>query len=262
MCITIFSYQQDHEIPIILINNRDEYHKRPTAKSHYWEDHPNILGGKDLKAGGSWLAINKNGTFASITNYRDTRLKTLNSPTSRGKIVTDFVLSNNQEAFLNSLQENCSEYEGFNLIAGWANKIYYFSNITKELVQLSDGIYGVSNHLLDSPWPKLVKAKQKFQDLISHERNSFQSEEVFNFMIDNGSFPDEDLPDTGVGIELERFLAPLFIVGKQYGTRSTSILQISSAGKVDFYEQTYMPSGKRLDFSHNCFFIQQDLVRT
>ena len=256
MCLTIFSYKQDDEIPIILISNRDEYYERPTAKSHYWEDYPTVLGGKDLKSGGSWLAINKNGSFASITNYCGTRLEKPPSPLSRGKIVKDFVLSNDHEEFLNSLSESCSQYQGFNLIAGWANKIYYFSNITKELVQLRDGLYGLSNHLLDSPWPKLIKAKQKFQDLISHQRNSFKPEEVFKFMTDTCGFPDEDLPDTGIGIELELFLSPIFIVGEQYGTRSTSILRISNSGKVDFYEQTYMSSGKRIDYSYNCFFIQ------
>lgn len=256
MCLAILSYKRDSEIPIILIGNRDEYHSRPTANCHYWEDYPNILGGRDLKSGGSWLAINTNGLFAAVTNYRDPQLKAPSAPLSRGKIVMDFVLSKDPEGFLYSLKENCSKYPGFNLIAGWGTNLYYFSNISKDLTPLHDGVYGLSNHLLDSPWPKVVKVKQKLRDLIDTKGNAFEAADSFEFMTNSSRFPDADLPDTGVGIELERFLSPIFIVGERYGTRCTSVLKIAKTGNVDFYEQNYTPSGMKSEYSHYSFQIR------
>lgn len=248
MCLAIVSYQQDSNYPFFAVNNRDEYHDRPTKTCHFWQDYPNILGGRDLQAGGTWFAVNRNGSFALVTNYRDPRLKKPKFTLSRGKIVKDFLISSDPEQFLDLLKDNCDRYLGFNLILSWDRNLFYFSNITYRSLQLKPGLYGSSNHLLDTPWPKLIKAKQNFKNLLDRHKMPQTSDRVIQLMRDSTPFSDCDLPRTGIDLQLERFLSPIFIVGDRYGTRSTSILQISRTGAIDFYEQNYLANGIKSDF--------------
>ena len=256
MCLTILSYQQEPDFPVILMNNRDEYHHRPTQSCHFWPDYPNILGGRDRKSGGSWLAVNREGSFALVTNYREPHRASPPSSLSRGLIVKDFLLSSNWEKFLAELKSNCELYQGFNLIVSWSLKLFYFSSITPGFIQLPAGLYGLSNHLLDTPWPKLKRAKEKFQTLLSQHKTPLRPEAVIELMNDSSRFPDDELPETGMGKELERFLSPIFVVGEQYGTRCTSLLQISRSGRLEFYEQNYGPKGNKSDYLYHYFRLE------
>ncbi|MDJ0576031.1 MAG: NRDE family protein [Xenococcaceae cyanobacterium MO_234.B1] len=253
MCLTILSYQQNPDFPVILISNRDEYYNRPTKTCHFWDDYPNILGGRDLEFGGSWLAVNRDGSLALVTNYREPHLPNSPSYLSRGLIVKDFLLSSEPEKFLKELKSNSDKYQGFNLIVSWELKLFYFSSISHCLIQLQAGLYGLSNHLLDTPWPKLKRAKEKFQALLSQKKTPLRPEPIIELMNDSRRFPDDELPETGIGLELERFLSPIFLVGEQYGTRCTSLLQISRSGRIDFYEQNYDSNGSKRDYIHHYF---------
>ncbi len=113
----------------------------------------------------------------------------------------------------------------------------------------------LSNHLLDTPWPKLKRAKEKFQALLSQKKTPLRPEPIIELMNDSRRFPDDELPETGIGLELERFLSPIFLVGEQYGTRCTSLLQISRSGRIDFYEQNYGSNGRKSDYLHHYFSI-------
>lgn len=243
MCLAILAYKQNLDYPILVVNNRDEYHDRATIPCNFWQDYPNILGGRDLKASGSWFAVNRSGSFALITNYRDPFLKKPKFPLSRGKIVKDFLLSPEPELFLDRLKDKCDRYLGFNLIVSWDFKLFYFSNITYTSIQLKPGLYALSNHLLDTPWPKLTKAKQKLQNLLNNSIVPLSPEPIIELMRDSQPFDDRELPNTGIDLQLERLLSPIFIVGDRYGTRSTSLLQISRTGYIDFYEQNYLANG-------------------
>ena len=171
MCLINFHFQ-DHPIyRLIVAANRDEFYERPTAPAHFWEDKPHLLAGRDLSQRGTWLGISKNGRFAALTNYRDAS-EQKNNVRSRGEIVTDFLDSEVTAAeFLESLQQKRSEYAGFNVIVGTADELFYYSNIQNEVKKISPGTHGLSNHFLDTPWPKVVKGKTGVRKLVEQNRS-------------------------------------------------------------------------------------------
>lgn len=238
MCLINF-HVQDHPIyRLIVAANRDEFYERPTAPAHYWEDKPHVLAGRDLSQKGTWLGITKKGRFAALTNYRDPS-EQRKDVRSRGEIVTNFLESDMTAAeFLNLLQEKRSEYAGFNVIAGNSEELYYYSNIENEVKKVASGTHGLCNHLLDTPWPKVLKGKADLRNIVEQNR-VIHPNELFDLLQDAEPFPDEHLPNTGVGEQLERVLSPLFIKSKGYGTRSSTVLLIDYENNITFAERTY-----------------------
>lgn len=237
MCLIIFSFKQNPDIPLIIAANRDEFYQRKTSTLGIWEDKPQILAGRDLESGGTWMGVNSvNKKFAAVTNYRDpASIKT--DAKSRGFIVSDFLekeISN--ENFIESLRKEKDKFNGFNLIFGSLDSIFHYSNISDKVTEIKPGIHGVSNELLNSPWPKLVKAKSELSDLVSADNII---EDSLDFLNNESSFKDEELPDTGVGIEWERLLSPVFIKSEVYGTRSSSVLLFHKNGQVEFRERAF-----------------------
>ncbi|MDN5211422.1 NRDE family protein [Fulvivirgaceae bacterium BMA12] len=245
MCLILFSYNDHPAYKLVLAANRDEFYGRPTKNAGWWDDQPNLLGGKDLKEQGSWLAITRDGKFAAITNYRDPKHIKADAPT-RGKLVTDFLLNDHTpEDYLKNLQESGSLYNGFNLIFGHQNEIFYYTNATNFYDKLAPGTYGLSNALLDTPWPKVVKGKNKFNNLLK-ANHDFPVEHAIKDLRDNHLAPDQELPDTGIGIEKERQLSSMFIEMSGYGTRCTTVITIDKQNEVRFKEVSYIPEN---DFS-------------
>lgn len=238
MCLINF-HIQDHPIyRLIVAANRDEFYERPTAPAQFWEDKPYLLAGRDLSQRGTWLGITKSGRFAALTNYRDPAEQRKNVR-SRGEIVTDFLDSGVTAAqFLKALQQKRLEYAGFNVIAGTADELFYYSNVENEVKKISAGTHGLCNHVLDTPWPKVVKGKLELQKLVEQQRN-IQPDELFDVLQDAEPFPDGQLPDTGVGKKLERVLSSLFIQSEGYGTRSSTVLLIDHENNITFVERTY-----------------------
>ncbi|MGN7387457.1 NRDE family protein [Sporosarcina sp. SAFN-015] len=238
MCLINFHFQ-DHPIyRLIVAANRDEFYERPTAPAHFWEDKPYLLAGKDLSQGGTWLGITKKGRFAALTNYRNPSEQKKNVR-SRGEIVTNFLDSDLTAAeFLKSLQRKQAEYAGFNVIVGTSDELFYYSNIENEVKEISPGTYGLCNHFIDTPWPKVVKGKADLRGLVEQKR-VIQSSELFDILQHAEPFPDEQLPDTGVGKQLERILSSLFIKSEGYGTRSSTALLIDNENNITFVERTY-----------------------
>lgn len=237
MCLIVLSWQTDPDRPLIAAANRDEYFARPTAPLAWWDDHPDILAGRDLQDGGTWLGITRKGRFAALTNYRDpSRLKS--SPPSRGKLVSDFLTGNESPGdYLRRIAPGALACNGFNLLVADANELWWHSNVSGETRQLPPGIYGVSNHLLDTPWPKLIGAKAAFAAADG------DTEKLFTLLRDDTQHPDEALPDTGVGLLRERELSAIFVGTPGYGTRSSAVLQRAADGKIDFSEQTWQEHG-------------------
>ena len=195
MCLIVFSWQPDSETPLTLVANRDEFYQRPTLPVHFWEDSPDILGGRDLEAGGSWLAFSRKGRFAALTNYRQLPLPT--DKKSRGSLVKNFLTDDTPPLeYLTSIAKNKTEYAGFNLLIGTRKELYYYSNKLpdNQFQALSSGIYGLCNHLLDTPWPKLVAARNNLTRLL---QNRAGPEQLIEMMHDNSQAKEELLPDTG-----------------------------------------------------------------
>jgi len=239
MCIILFSYKSTPGYRLILAANRDEFHVRPTAPLCWWGDDQQILGGRDLQAGGTWLGVNRQGKFAALTNYRE-MVQQSASAQSRGEIIPRFLKENDDyQDFLQVLGAAGQSYKGFNLLFGDEEEIYYYSNRFVTSRRLSAGIYGLSNHLLDSSWPKVERGKMLFGDVLQH--GYFTIEDLFGVLGDTSRPPLNSLPDTGLNHEWEKMLSPIFICGETYGTRSSAVLMITDDGVVSFHERTYIP---------------------
>lgn len=238
MCLLLLAVKKHPDYSLVLAANRDEYYDRPTAPAAFWNEAPHLLAGKDLRAGGTWLGITRQGRIAAITNYRDPASIKTNAP-SRGKLVSGFLLGQESpERFLEGLAQEKDQYNGFNLIIGQNDQLYCFSNRQDGAHKLSSGIYGLSNRLLDTPWPKLTRSKEAVAHLISKQKNPSQ-DDLFQMLLDRTVADDDQLPDTGVGIEWERILSPIFITSPTYGTRSSTIILIDRLHRVTFTEKTF-----------------------
>jgi uncharacterized protein with NRDE domain len=238
MCLILFAFNIHQDYKLILIGNRDEFYDRPTEPASFWDEAPHVLAGKDRLAGGTWFGITKNGRLAGISNYRDPNSLKKDAP-SRGRLISRFLLSDESpQSYLEGVIKDKSRYNGFNLILGDKEELFWYSNRGKGMRKLSPGIYGLSNHLLDTPWPKVVKGKYELTRLIS-ETSIPEPEEFFNMLSDRTPAVDSDLPYTGVGTERERMLSPIFILSPDYGTRSSTLLFIDRNDFVTFIEKTF-----------------------
>jgi uncharacterized protein with NRDE domain len=243
MCLILLSYDVHPVYQMVLAANRDEYYNRPTAPLSFHEDSPEILGGRDLKCHGMWLGVTRKGRLAAITNYRDPGVNILNAP-SRGFLVRDFLAGDSSpNDYLEYVQSQKDRYNGYNLLVGDGSELFYYSNRGNRIQKLTSGMYGLSNHLLDTPWPKIEKGKEGLARLLNG-KGSVNSEDIFSLLKDGTYPPDRKLPDTGVGLDWERILSPLFITSEFYGTRSSSIIFIERGGEVTFLERTFIPDGR------------------
>ncbi len=239
MCLILFSYKLHPDYRLILAANRDEFYNRPTASLDYWSDHPDVLAGRDLKGNGTWLGITRSGRLAAITNYRE--------PARTWKMPLHAVFSSAifspethpRSIILKPSAKKVSAYNGFNLITGDPSGLYYYSNRATRVRQLQPGLYGISNHLIDTAWPKIQRGKGLLKGQLSG-REKIDIKKIWEILADRSLPADEDLPDTGVGLQWERILAPLFISSPDYGTRSSSIVLMEYSGQITFMERTFL----------------------
>jgi uncharacterized protein with NRDE domain len=245
MCLITFHYNEHPNYPLIVVTNRDEFYERPTAQAHFWEDNPAILAGRDLSRLGTWLGITKTGRFAALTNYREPGEESINKK-SRGDIIRNFLTADGTTAeFMEMLEKTKDQYAGFNLIAGRLGELVYFSNRQDGISQIPAGTHGLSNHLLNTPWPKVVKGKTRLRKYVL-QQEELETDSLFKVLSDETPAPDEELPNTGVELELERQLSSQFIKLPHYGTRSSTVLLIDSHQSVTFVERTYV-KGSQID---------------
>jgi uncharacterized protein with NRDE domain len=244
MCLIVFSYNTVPGYRLILAGNRDEFYGRPTRNADFWEQHPSILAGKDLIAGGTWLGANKNGRISFLTNYR--KMSSHNPDAqSRGHLVKEYLTSNDSAySFLNKLN-SANRYNGFNLFTVDQESFYHFSNINLQINSISPGIHGISNSLLNTPWPKVENAKNEFQALI--ENGNLDEEDLFELLINKETYPYDQLPETGLDPELEKAVSAIFIQTENYGTRCSTLLFVRDNGDIRFVERVYQPGTTRTD---------------
>jgi uncharacterized protein with NRDE domain len=206
----------------------------------FWPDAPHVLAGRDLEARGTWLGVTRTGRFAALTNFRDAESRRTDLP-SRGALVSDFLTSDvAPEAYLRSLRAEAARYNGFSLLVADARSMRYFSNRERDARELPAGVYGLSNHLLDAPWPKVRTGKARLSAQLDGD---LSAESLLEILDDTHAAPDDELPRTGVSLDWERQLSPLRIRAGEYGTRSSTVLIISTAGEVSYLERSFDPSG-------------------
>ncbi len=237
MCLIFLSVNQHPTYKLIIAANRDEFYNRDTAPADYWQDHPSILGGRDLEAHGTWMAMKKSGKISMLTNYRDPKNIKPNAP-SRGQLVSDFLLNNHSPLdYLKKVDQVAPQYNGFNLVVGDVNQLYYLSNYKRGIDKLDTGLHGLSNHLLDTPWPKVANGKVQLKSILANDNIS--TDELFQFLNNEQRAPDSKLPETGIGIARERALSSMFIKTNGYGTRCSTVILINKQNQVEFTERVY-----------------------
>jgi len=242
MCLILFSYRSHPTCPFILAANRDEFYERPAAPASFWEESPDILAGRDLQDGGTWLGITKTGRIAAITNYRDPRTLKGGAP-SRGTLVSGFLRGDETPGeFIDRIRPDAGRYNGFNLLLGGNSGLFHFSNVTDTLQEISPGVHGISNRLLDTPWPKVKRGTNLLDTLIAHHDDP-PPDRIFRILADTWRPDDRDLPDTGVDLDWERVLSSAFIRSEVYGTRSSTVILIDRGGGVRFIERSFSPGG-------------------
>lgn len=245
MCLIVFAHRVHPDFRLVLAANRDEFHARPAAALAEWTDAPRVYGGRDLQAGGSWLAVTSTGRWAAVTNYREIKGISERQPRSRGELVSHFVTGRQRPAaFGQSLQMVQDDFGGFNLLTGDAGEVCWCSNrsAAPEVRALPPGIYGVSNHLLDTPWPKVVRGKQALSEAIA--RPDLGTTTLLDALLDGAVAADHDLPATGVTRDLERALSAVFIQTPGYGTRCSTALLIRHDGRIHIAERTFGSDGR------------------
>jgi uncharacterized protein with NRDE domain len=243
LCLILFAYRSHPVYSLIVAANRDESLQRPTATAHFWEEYPQILAGRDLERMGTWMGVNTSGGFAALTNYRDPREQTVGKR-SRGELVANYLKTVTKP--VNYLQQVISvgdEHPGYNLLVGDRNDLYYYSNRGNKRQKLAPGVYGVSNHLLNTDWPKVMRGRNGLSAILREEtESSMLVEELFSLLHNSEPAPDHELPKTGVSLEWERILSPLFIQSEKYGTRSSTVL-LATNEELFYKERTFSPSG-------------------
>jgi len=241
MCLIFIAHHRHPRYPLVVAANRDEFHARPTASVDWWEDAPEVLAGRDLQAGGTWLGITRSGRFAALTNYREPGKQRREAPT-RGHLVSDFLRGVERPAdYLRRVAARGAHYNGFSLFAGDATALGCYSNRGGAPRDLPPGLYGLSNHLLDTPWPKVREGKQALGRLLA--RDTIDPEALLELLASRATAPDDALPETGIGTEWERRLSARFVRGPEYGTRSSTALLVDDEERVRFVERAFDAAG-------------------
>ena len=240
MCLIVFAWQVHPDFPLVIAANRDEFHNRPTQALRWWVDEPTLLGGRDLQAGGTWLAVARNGRIATVTNYREDHTRQV-ARRSRGELVTRFLTGNNSP---NDYAGNIpiDDYAGFNLLVADQDNLCYRSNRGDEPKNMDAGIYGLSNASLDSPWWKLERTRTSLENIISENRVNETT--LLRMMADKEKAPVDDVPAGPLPFEIGRALTAPFIVTPDYGTRCTSVLLRHQNGQIAVTERRFDASGK------------------
>lgn len=248
MCIINLHLQDHPTYKLIIAANRDEFLQRPTAPASFWEDAPHLLAGRDLEAMGTWLGITKQGRFAALTNYRNPKLESPNKK-SRGDIVEQFLNRNDDPTeYLQQLRNNREQYNGFNVIVGTVDELFYYGNEQKEIIPLQHGTHGLSNHLLNTPWPKVQKAKKLLHDYVTTVEK-VEIEQLFHILANDTLAKKHELPQTGVPHEIEKKLSSIFIEMDDYGTRASTVILVTHHNEVTFVERTFERGSKPVDRS-------------
>jgi uncharacterized protein with NRDE domain len=249
MCLILFAFDAHPVYKLIVAANRDEAYTRPTSDADFWNDVPHILAGRDLEKMGTWMGVTTSGRFAALTNFRNP-LETTEGMRSRGELVSEFLKGNESpKSYVEKASSHDSVYPGYNLLTGNTEELYYYSNIGKQILKVQPGFYGLSNHLLNSDWPKVKTGTAGLKKIVTDHLDETKEkselvEKLFTLLKSSDPAPDDLLPNTGVGVHLERILSPLFIKSEGYGTRSSTVCLLGEH-EVHYAERIYSDEKSR-----------------
>ncbi|MCA6078034.1 NRDE family protein [Fulvivirga sedimenti] len=236
MCLILFAIDAHPDYDLIVAANRDEFYARPTEPAHIWSDPPWMIAGKDLEGGGTWLGLDVHGRLAMLTNFRDLKNIRQDAP-SRGALVSDYFKANKSSSeYLESVDQISAQYNGFNLLCADPEGMFYYGNYEGQVRPVTAGIHGLSNALLNDDWPKVERGRSELAALIAGDVSIYG---LMELLYNDSKAVDHKLPDTGVGLEMERMLSPMFIKSETYGSRTSSVILKSRKGQVTFLERTY-----------------------
>lgn len=287
MCLILIAWRQTDDLPLALAANRDEFYDRPTDAAQFWTDAPHVLAGRDRRAGGTWLGVDRTGRFSAVTNIREPSEKR-EGLRSRGLLTCDYLGGNTAPgSYVQQVAARRARYDSFNFIAGDRNELWFLNSSVGAPASLRPGIYGISNGVLNCPWPKVLKGKAELRRLINNlihpvpltERagkttsnvpgkstsrsksrrriHAVLTQPLFKLLADRTGAGDGELPDTGVGIEWERRLAPAFIAAGHYGTRSSTVMILEGDGTVHFTERSFDSRGRQCGESVHAFKVSE-----
>ncbi len=254
MCLIVLAHRSDSRFPLVVAANRDEFHERPTQPAGWWADEPDLLGGRDLLAGGSWLALHSEGRFAAVTNVRDAEPKRGNLK-SRGNLVTGFLLSGLAPCdYLESIRGG--EYNGFNLLVATIDELGYMSNQGDEPRLLPPGVYGLANARLDSPCDKVQRSKRRLAGLL--EDDNVNDTSLMRLLGDRDKGPRSEVDASRLPFATAHATTAPFIVMPEFGTRCSTLVTADSNGAWRFFERRFDPSGKNAGESVSSFAAGED----
>lgn len=257
MCLILLAWRAHPDYPLVVAANRDEFFARPSVPAGFWTEAPDVLAGRDLQAGGTWLGISRQQRFAALTNYREGRRQLANAP-SRGALAADFLAGiSDPESYLQALARRASDYNGFNVFVSDGHRLGYYSNRGPGPSWLTPGIYGLSNHLLDTPWPKLSAARSAFAQALTQLPAVAP---FFDLLADKEIVADRHLPETGVPLEWERILSAVFVSSPDYGTRASTLLLVHRTGLITLIERNFGPAA--LPLGGVCESFQSSVMST
>ncbi|MEO5559353.1 MAG: NRDE family protein [Dokdonella sp.] len=238
MCLLLIAINTTPQFPLLLLGNRDEFHARASAPAQKWDADGRVVGGRDLVAGGSWLGLRDDGRFAAVTNLRTGVPAT--APKSRGWLVRDFALGDESpHVFLDALRRTAGDYGPFNFVVGDRNGVFALSSADTLVRELGQGVHVISNGPIGVHWPKTERLQQRFEEMIQRDAGAIDEARLLDLLGDESQPADVTLPDTGVGLELERRLAPIFIRGDHYGTRASTLLARGADGRRVLHERRF-----------------------
>ncbi len=240
MCLIVVAWRCRADLALLVAANRDEWRERPAEPARWWDEPAGLLAGRDLQAGGTWMGVTRSGRFAAVTNFRDPAERR-STARSRGGLVTEFLAGAAGPAeYLRALASRAHEYNGFNLLVGDGNELWYFGSREGQARAVEPGVHGLSNHVLDEPWPKVTAGRAAMRSALEEDD---PAPRLFALLSDRTAVRDAQLPDTGVGLEWERRLSSALIVGADYGTRCSTVLAVGADGSLRFEERTRGPDG-------------------
>ncbi len=253
MCLLVLAWQSHPRYRLIVAANRDEFHDRPAAALGWWSEIPAVLAGRDLRAGGTWMGTARSGRCGVVTNFRELERAASDAP-SRGDLVPAFLQGvMPPREYLEELGPRAAQYAGLNLVLGDADALYYFSNRNGlEPRKLEAGVYGLSNHWLDSPWPKLRRTRARLLELMAVDR--VEPDTLFALLADRVPADLAEMPDTGLPPDWELALSSPFVVHERYGTRCSTVLLVEHDGRTTMCERRFDAQGAatgatRLEFN-------------
>ena len=253
MCLILFAWQAHPRYPLIVAANRDEFHQRPAAAADFWHEQPDLLAGRDLEAGGTWLGLTRGGRFSAITNYREPPSPEMPLERSRGDLVRDYLEgSSDPMAYALGLAEQASEYRGYNLLMGTGDSLVYASNRNGPPADIGPGVHGLSNHLLDTDWPKVRSGRERLEELI--EEDAVSASGLLELLTDRALTPGEFPEDVEDGLVQRELANHYFIVSPMYGTRCSTVVLLDRDANVEFVERQFDTGGRetgtrRFEFS-------------